>query len=118
MKNKTSKSFSKVFKYILWTLVGYIGAITGYDLFKIIEYYIKPVVNPLMPLDFYKAIAFPYLSFIPFLLGLLFLGAYFIWKKYYKKGYVACYLVLILIFHLMQNSLFDFFNSFNPYVNF
>lgn len=114
--NKTPNTIgSELYKYSLWILVGYIGVLTGYYSFKIVGYFIKPVKNPLMPLDFYKYIAFPYFPFIPFLVGLLFLGVYFIRKKYYKKGHVIFYLILILLFHLSQNSLFDFFNGFNPY---
>ncbi len=116
MEEKVITKPSKSFIYILWILVGYIGILTGYHSFKIIEYFIKPVPNPLMPLDLYKYIAFPYLSFIPFLLVLLFLGIYFVRKEYFRKGYVIFYLVLILLFHLLQTSLLELFDSFNPYI--
>jgi len=114
-KAQTQKS-SKIFQYILLALLGYIGVLTGYHSFKIIQYFIKPVPNPLMPLDLYKYIAFPYLSFIPFLLVLLFLGIYFVRKEYFRKSYVIFYLVLILLFHLSQTSLLELFDSFNPYI--
>jgi|SRR5690554_2746142 len=115
MENKETKSPSIFFKYLLLVLIAYIGGLTGYHGFKIIEYFIKPVPNPLMPLGMYKYIAFPYISFIPFLLGLLFLGIFFYRKQYYKKGHVIFYGILILLFHLFQNSLLNFFESFNPY---
>ncbi|SRX55397.1 hypothetical protein [Aequorivita sp. CIP111184] len=115
MEVKKAQKKTRLFQYILWALVGYIGILTGYHSFKIIEYFVKPIANPLMPLDFYKYIAFPYLSFIPFLLALLFLGIYFIQKKYFKKGHVIFYIILILLFHLSQDSLFEFISSFNPY---
>ncbi|SRX75666.1 hypothetical protein [Aequorivita antarctica] len=115
MEEKEPQKKNKLFMYVLWALVGYIGILTGYHSFKIIEYFIKPVPNPLMPLDLYKYIAFPYLSIIPFLFGLLFLGIYFIKKKYVTKGYAVFYGILILLLHISQNSLFEFFNSFNPY---
>ena len=117
MKEETPKKSNVVYKYILWALVGYIGVLAGYHTFRIIQYFIKPVPNPLMPLDLYKYIAFPYLSFIPFLFGLLFLGIYFIRKKYFGKGYIVFYVILILILHISQNSLFELFDSFNPYSN-
>lgn len=116
MEAKATQKPSKFFQYILILLVGYLGILTGYHAFNIIHFFIKSVPNPLMPLDLYKYIAFPYLSFIPFLLGLLFLGIYFVNKKYYKKGHVIFYVVLILLFHLSQSSLLAFFDSFNPYV--
>ena len=72
MEDKETKHPSKFFKYLLLVLIAYIGGLTGYHTFKIIEYFIKPVPNPLMPLEMYKYMAFPYISFIPFLLGLLF----------------------------------------------
>lgn len=115
MEEKVITKPSKLFIYILWILVGYIGILTGYHSFKIIEYFIKPVPNPLMPLDLYKYIAFPYLSYMPFLLALLFLGIYFVRKEYLAKGYVIFYAILILFFHLSQSSLLAFFDSFNPY---
>lgn len=115
MEEKTPQQKGKLRMYILWALVGYVGILTGYHSFKIIEYFIKPVPNPLMPLDFYKYIAFPYLSFVPFLLGLLFLGIYFINKKYFKKGHIVFYVVLILLFHLSQTSLLNLFDTFNPF---
>ncbi|MCG2419670.1 hypothetical protein K8089_11610 [Aequorivita sp. F47161] len=115
MEERTIKKSSKIYEYILLFLVGYIGILTGYHTFKIIQYFLKSVPNPLMPLDFYKYLAFPYLSFIPFLLGLLILGLYFAKKKYFKKGHVIFYVILILLFHLSQSSLLTFFDSFNPY---
>lgn len=115
MEKKEIKSPSNFFKYLLLVLVAYIGGLTGYHSFKIIEYFIKKVPNPLMPLDAYKFIAFPYLSFIPFLLALLFLGIFFYKKQYYKKAHVIFYGILIILFHLSQTSLLNFFDSFNPY---
>ena len=115
MKDKASQKPGKLSVFILWFLVGYVGILTGYHSFKIIEYFIKPVNNPLIPLDVFKYIAFPYISFIPILLGLLFLGIYFLKRKYFTKGYILFYVILILFFHLFQNSLFELFNSFNPY---
>lgn len=115
MEKKEIKSPSNFFKYLLLVLVAYIGGLTGYHSFKIIEYFIKKVPNPLMPLDAYKFIAFPYLSFIPFLLALLFLGIFFYKKQYDKKGHVIFYGILIMLFHLSQTSLLNFFDSFNPY---
>ncbi len=115
MEEKESQKKSKLFAYILWAMVGYIGILTGFHSFKIIEYFIKPVTNPLMPLNFYKYIAFPYLSIIPFLLVLFFFGIYFIKKQFVTKGYAIFYGVLILLLHIFQNSLFDLFDSFNPY---
>ncbi len=115
MENKEHKSPSKLFKYILLAMVAYIGGLTGYHSFKIIEYFIKPVPNPLMPLNMYKYMAFPYISFLPFLLGLLFFGIYLYRKQYYKKGHIIFYIILILLFHFTQTSLLNFFDSFNPY---
>ena len=115
MKIETPSKNSKLFKYIMWVLTGYIGILTGYHAVKILQYYIKPVPNPLMPLDLYKYIAFPYLSFIPPLLFLLFVGLLFIKREYFKKGHIIFYVVLILIFHLSQTSLLNLFDSFNPY---
>ena len=84
MLQKPTKERSKIYQYILFALVGYIGILTGYQLFKIIHYFIKPVPNPLISLNLYKYIAFPYISFIPFLFGLLLLGIYFYKKEYFK----------------------------------
>lgn len=69
----------------------------------------------MMPLELNKYIAFPYLSFIPPLLFLLFLGFYFIKKEYFAKGYVLFYAFLILLFHLAQSSLLTLFDGFNHY---
>lgn len=115
MESKEPKNYKNFFKYALLALIVYIGGLTGYHSFKIIEYFLKPVPNPLMPLGLYKYIAFPYISFIPFLLGLLFFGIFFYKKEYYKKGHVIFYGILILLFHLSQSSLLNFFDSFNPY---
>src|SRR5690606_32997510 len=115
MENKVPKNYKDFFKYLLLALIAYIGGLTGYHSFKIIEYFIKPVSNPLMPLGLYKYIAFPYLSFIPFLLGLLFLGIYFYRKEYFKKGHVFFYIILILLFHFFQTDLHEFFDGFNSY---
>lgn len=115
MKTETPNKDRKLFKYIIWVLTGYIGILTGYHAIKILQYYIKPLPNPLMPLDLYKYIAFPYLSFIPPLLFLISLGLYFIKKEYFKKGYIIFYVILILIFHLSQTSLLNLFDTFNPY---
>lgn len=116
MKAQETNSPSKFYKYFLLVLVAYIGGLTGYHSFKIVEYFIKPVSNLLMPLEMYKYMAFPYISFIPFLLGLLLLGIFFYKKEYYKKGHVIFYVILILLFHLSQTSLLIFFDSFNPYI--
>ncbi|MEM0519379.1 MULTISPECIES: hypothetical protein [Aequorivita] len=115
MEEKANNKPSKIYQYILLALVGYIGILTGYHTFKIIQYFFKSVPNPLMPLDLYKYIAFPYLSFIPFLLGLLILGLYFARRKYFKKKHVILYVILILVFHLSQTSLLELFDGFNPY---
>ena len=115
MESKALKNYKDFFKYLLLALIAYIGGLTGYHSFKIIEYFIKPVPNPLMPLGMYKYMAFPYISFIPILLALLFLGFYFYKKEYFKKGPIIFYIVLILLFHLSQSSLLNFFDSFNPY---
>mgnify|MGYP003641913090 CR=1 FL=1 len=115
MEEKEAPKPRKIYKYILLLLVGYIGILTGYHTFNIIRHFIKPVTNPLMPIDWYKYIAFPYLSFIPFLAGLLILGIYFARKKYFKKGHVIFYVILILLLHLFQDSLITLFDGFNPY---
>lgn len=115
MKDKILSKSYKAYQYLLLILIGYVGVLTGYHLVNIIRYFIKPVTNPLMPLGFFKYIGFPYISFLPFLIGLLVLGLFFAKNRYYKKGYVIFYFVLILIFHLSQSSLLSFFDSFNPY---
>ncbi len=116
MKEKQVKKETKLFQYFIYALFGYIGVLTGYHSFKIIQYFLKPVPNPLMPLNFYKYTAFPYISFIPFLLLLLFLGYYLIKKSYFKKKHFVFYAVLILLFHLIQSSLLRLFDGFNPYI--
>lgn len=114
MKKSIPKKLN-LYKYILWALVGYIGILTGYHSFNIIRYFLKPVNNPLIPLDYYKYIAFPYTSLLPFLFALLALGFYFIRKNYFGKATVIFYALLILILHISQNSLFELFDGFNPY---
>ncbi len=115
MKEEVKQKPSAFFKYTLFVLVGCVAGFTGYHLFRIIEYFIKPVSNPLMPIGYYKYIAFPYISFIPVLLVLLFWGIYLIRKKYFRKGYVVFYVIVLLLFYLSQNTFLNFFDSFNPY---
>lgn len=116
MENKDTTLKTNTFiKYILLGLLVYVAILLGYHSFKIIEYFIKPVPNPLLPLDAYKFIAFPYISFIPLLAALLGMGMFFVKKEFYKKGTVIFYAVLIVLFHLFQSSLLEFFDSFNPY---
>src|SRR5690606_23934212 len=111
----TAPRTNKVFKYLLIALLAYIAILLGYHSFKIIEYFLKPVPNPLLPINAYKYIAFPYISFIPFLVTFVAMGIYFVKKEFYKKGTVIFYAVLILLFHLFQSSLLELFDSFNPY---
>jgi len=116
MKSKaTTTKTNKFYKYFLLALLAYVAILLGYHSFKIIEYFIKPVPSPLMPLNAYKFIAFPYISFIPFLVALVAVGIYFVRKEFFGKATVIFYGALILLFHLFQTSLLEFFDSFNPY---
>src|SRR5690606_12456336 len=116
MESKAAtKKTNKFYKYFLLALLAYVAILLGYHSFKIIEYFIKPVPSPLMPLDAYKFMAFPYISFIPFLVALVSMGIYFVRKEFYGMATVIFYTALIVLFLLFQTSLLEFFDSFNPY---